>query len=46
VADDDQYEPASGTVLRIAADLGLGPTETRSYLEQLLGRAVKPGGEK
>jgi len=46
VANDDQYEAASRTVLRIAADLGLGPTEMRSYLEQLLGRAVKPGGEK
>jgi len=33
-------------VLAIATDLGLGPTETRSYLEQLLGRAVTPGGER
>jgi adenylate cyclase class 2 len=40
VANDDQYEAASRTVLAIAADLGLGPTEPRSYLEQLLGRAV------
>jgi adenylate cyclase, class 2 len=46
VANDDQYAVASQTVLRIAADLALGPTETRSYLEQLLGRAVKPGGER
>jgi adenylate cyclase class 2 len=46
VADDARYESARATVLQIAADLNLGQTETRSYLEQLLGRAVKPGGER
>jgi adenylate cyclase class 2 len=45
VADDDQFEAASRTVLAIAGELGLGPAERRSYLEQLLGRTVKPGGE-
>ena len=45
VVDDAQYEAARATVLRSAADLGLGATEMRSYLEQLLGRAVRPGGE-
>ena len=44
VAPDDQYPAARETVLRAAADLELGPTETRSYLEQLLGRSVPPGG--
>ena len=45
VAEDAQYEAARAVVLETAAELNLGPTETRSYLEQLLGRAVKPGGE-
>ena len=45
VVDDTQYAAARETVLRIAEELALGPTETRSYLEQLLGRTVKPGGE-
>jgi adenylate cyclase, class 2 len=44
VAADDQYHAARETVFRTAAELELGPTETRSYLEQLLGRAVPPGG--
>ena len=46
VADDSRYEAARTTLLQIASELNLGPTETRSYLEQLLGRAVKPGGER
>jgi adenylate cyclase class 2 len=46
VAEDAEYAAARETVLRIAAELALSPTETRSYLEQLLGRAVKPGGER
>jgi adenylate cyclase class 2 len=46
VADDAQYEAAKATVLQVAAELDLGATETRSYLEQLLGRAVRPGGEQ
>ncbi|HEX3150505.1 MAG TPA: class IV adenylate cyclase [Gemmataceae bacterium] len=45
VVDDAQYKEAHATVLRAANELNLGPTETRSYLEQLLGRAVRPGGE-
>lgn len=46
VADESQYASARDTVLRIAEELRLGATETRSYLEQLLGRAVTPGGEQ
>jgi adenylate cyclase class 2 len=46
VVDDAHYPAARETVLRVAAELDLGPTETRSYLEQLLGRAVTPGGER
>ena len=46
VADDAQYEAAKATVLQVAAELDLGPTERRSYLEQSLGRAVRPGGER
>jgi adenylate cyclase class 2 len=46
VADDTRYEAARAVVLQIAVELNLGPTETRSYLEQLLGRAVTPGGER
>ena len=45
VVDEGQLVAARQTVLRIADELALGPTEPRSYLEQLLGRAVKPGGE-
>jgi adenylate cyclase, class 2 len=45
VVDDSLYAAARQTVLGIADELALGPTEPRSYLEQLLGRAVKPGGE-
>lgn len=46
VAEEAAYSSARETVLRIAEELGLGVTETRSYLEQLLGRAVTPGGER
>jgi adenylate cyclase, class 2 len=45
VADDAHFAAARDTVLRIADEMNLGPTEPRSYLEQLLGRAVMPGGE-
>ena len=45
VVDEAHFAAARETVLRIAAELGLGTMEPRSYLEQLLGRAVKPGGE-
>jgi adenylate cyclase class 2 len=44
VVEESQYATARDTVLRVADELALGPTEPRSYLEQLLGRAVKPGG--
>ena len=44
VAEDKDYEKASQILSRIAAELDLGVTERRSYLEQLLGRAVPPGG--
>lgn len=44
VADESRYETAREAVFRTAAELGLGQSETRSYLEQLLGRAVPPGG--
>jgi adenylate cyclase, class 2 len=45
VVEETEYEAAHAAVLRTANELNLGPTETRSYLEQLLGRAVQPGGE-
>jgi len=45
VVDEAHYAAARATVLRTADELGLGPTEPRSYLEQLLGRAVTPGGD-
>src|SRR5688572_1524859 len=37
VADEKDLDAARETVLRTAAELQLGPTEPRSYLEQLLG---------
>lgn len=46
MAEDSQYDSARETVFRAAKELELGPIETRSYLEQLLGRAVVPGGER
>jgi adenylate cyclase class 2 len=46
VAEDNEFPAARETVLRTAAELELGTTEVRSYLEQLLGRAVRPGGER
>jgi adenylate cyclase class 2 len=46
VVEEAQYSAARDTVLRVADELGLGTTEPRSYLEQVLGRAVTPGGEK
>lgn len=45
VADEADYALAHETLFQIAAELDLGATETRSYLEQLLGRAVTPGGD-
>ena len=44
VARDEDYESAHRTVMQIASDLGLKDQENRSYLEQLLGRTVPPGG--
>jgi adenylate cyclase class 2 len=44
VTDEADAEGARETVLRTAAELQLGPPENRSYLEQLLGHAVPPGG--
>lgn len=44
VADDADLQAARETVFRTAAELQLGPPENRSYLEQLLGHAVPPGG--
>jgi adenylate cyclase, class 2 len=44
VARDQEYESAHRTVLQIASDLGLKDQENRSYLEQLLGHTVPPGG--
>lgn len=41
---DSQYPAAKASVLQVAAELELGQTETRSYLEQLLGHTVPPGG--
>jgi len=45
VTDDSKYAAASEIVFKAAKELELGPTETRSYLEQLLGHTVAPGGE-
>ena len=44
VAEETDLAAAKETVARAAAELQLGPTETRSYLEQLLGHTVPPGG--
>ena len=44
VARDEDYNRAHAIVFRIAEELGLGTPENRSYLEQLLGRTVPPGG--
>jgi adenylate cyclase, class 2 len=44
VADESKYEAARAVVFQVATELQLGATETRSYLEQLLGRTVPPGG--
>lgn len=45
VAAEADYEAARKIVFRIAEELRLGPAEPRSYLEQLLGHAVTPGGD-
>ena len=44
VAADEDLETARAVIFATAGDLGLPNTETRSYLEQLLGRSVPPGG--
>ena len=44
VADERDYESARNVVLQIAVELELGSMEHRSYLEQLLGHTVPPGG--
>jgi adenylate cyclase class 2 len=46
VAPDSAYEAARSAVFQAAAELDLGATENRSYLEQLLGHAVTPGGRR
>lgn len=46
VAEESEYAAARETVFLVAKELALGPTETRSYLEQLLGHTVRPGGER
>ena len=46
VAEPANYEAARDLLFRTAADLDLGPGETRSYLEMLLGHTVPPGGER
>lgn len=46
VAEETDYEAARATVFRTAEELKLGATETRSYLEQLLGHTVVPGGKR
>lgn len=45
VADESHYREARDLLFQMAHELGLGPSETRSYLEMLLGQTVKPGGE-
>lgn len=44
--DDSNHEPARQVLAELAELLALNEPETRSYLEQLLGRATIPGGEK
>ena len=46
VVDDAEYAAARDTVLRIAAELALGPTEPRSYLEQLLAGPLNRAGSR
>ncbi len=46
VTEESKYDSAREIVFRAAKELALGPTETRSYLEQLLGHTVAPGGER
>ena len=46
VATEAEFEAARAIVFRIAEELRLGPPEPRSYLEQLLGHAVTPGGDR
>src|SRR4051812_26900438 len=45
VVEDAHYHEAHAAVINTAQELDLGPTDTRSYLEQLLGHAVRLGGE-
>jgi adenylate cyclase, class 2 len=42
IAEEANLDAARQTVLRTAAELQLGPPESRSYLEQLLGQAGPP----
>lgn len=46
VATEAEYEAARATVFRLAEELRLGTAEPRSYLEQLLGHSVTPGGDR
>jgi adenylate cyclase, class 2 len=46
VAKEAERSAALECVIQVAAELGLTESEPRSYLEQLLGRAVTPGGER
>lgn len=46
VAEESDYLLARDLLTRLAGDLGLGASETRSYLELLLGQTVTPGGER
>ena len=41
LADEDALENARGVLLQIAAELGLGASERRSYLELLLARPTQ-----
>lgn len=46
VADEADRDGALAVVRAAAAELGLDRPEPRSYLEQLLGHAVRPGGDR
>jgi adenylate cyclase, class 2 len=46
VAEETNYKQARDLVFRLASELDLGQSETRSYLEMLLGQTVKAGGER
>lgn len=45
-SSEEDYLEARESIMLAARQLGLDEPESRSYLEQLLGHAVTPGGER